>query len=148
VTRLRAVSLLAAACACGLVVTACGGSTATTTTTTTAASDGQGVVFGNGVIPSSVPSDFPIPEGAVVGSTMVDHVNDRSEFRLDLAQDAGAVVEFYTTNLASAGYAVSSAPGDPTTWDLRFSKDALAGQIIIQSSGSNLAVVVVSINRS
>jgi hypothetical protein len=145
VTRLRAVSLLAAVCASAFVLAACGGSTAATTTTTT---DGQGVVFGSGTIPSSVPSDFPIPDGAVVGSTMVDHVNDRSEFRLDLAQDASAVVEFYTTNLAAAGYAVSSAPGDPTTWDLRFSKDALAGQIIIQSSGSNLAVVVVSVNRS
>ena len=106
-------------------------------------------MFGEGEIPSSVPDDLPVPPGAVVGSTLVDRVNHRTEFALTLAQEADAVVQYYTVNLVSSGFVVDSSAGDPLgTWRIEFSRGELRGDIVIQPGGSGLAAVVVSLNVS
>lgn len=121
-----------------LVAVGCGGDDA-----------GEPIVFGEGEVPSSVPGDLPIPPGAVVGSTMVDRVNHRTEFALTLAQEADAVVQYYTVNLVSAGFVVDSSAGDPLgSWRIEFSRGELRGGIVIQPGGSGLAAVVVSLNVS
>jgi len=110
---------------------------------------GDPVVFGEGEIPASVPDDLPVPPGAVVGSTMVDRVNHRTEFALTLAQEADAVVQYYTVNLVSSGFVVDSSAGDPLgTWRIEFSRGEVRGDIVIQPGGSGLAAVVVSLNVS
>lgn len=73
---LRRLAPLAMLLALTFVVTACGDDAPSGTT--------QAVTFGEGEIPDSVPDDFPVPEGAVVGTTLVDRVNNRTEFRLTM----------------------------------------------------------------
>jgi hypothetical protein len=104
------------------------------------------VTFGEGEIPSSIPGDFPVPDGVVLGSTMVDRVNHRSEFAFTLAQDATNVVDYYTLNLVSAGFVVDSSVGDIVSWRIEFSRGGLRGDMVIQPEGSGLTAVVASFN--
>ena len=121
--------------------------TATTSPSPTCTVSGSDpVTFGEGEIPASIPDDFPVPEGAVVGSTLVDRVNHRSEFAFTLAQDANLVLEFYTLNLVSAGFVVDSSQGDTVSWRIEFSKGGLRGDMVIQPGGSGLSAVVASFN--
>jgi len=136
----RALLVLAALGALTLTLAGCGDSAQS--------DDGASVVFGEGVIPASVPADFPVPEGAVVGTTLVDRMNHRTEFRLNLAEEATAVIQYYTVSLVSAGYVVDNSEGDITLWSIEFSRDTLRGSVLIQPAGNGLAAVVVSINRS
>jgi hypothetical protein len=121
--------------------------TATTSPAPTCTVSGSDpVTFGEGEIPSSIPGDFPVPDGAVVGSTLVDRVNHRSEFAFTLALDATNVVEYYTLNLVSAGFVVDSSEGDTVSWRIEFSRGGLRGDMVIQPEGSGLTAVVASFN--
>jgi hypothetical protein len=134
----RRIVLALALCALALGAAGCGGG-----------DGGEPIVFGEGEVPSSVPDDLPIPPGAVVGSTMVDRVNHRTEFAMTLAQEATAVVQYYTVNLVSAGFVVDSSAGDPLgNWRIEFSRGELRGSIVIQPGGPGLAAVVVGLNVS
>jgi hypothetical protein len=125
-------------CALVLAAAGCGGDDA-----------GEPIVFGEGEIPASVPDDLPVPPGAVVGSTLVDRVNHRTEFALTLAQEADAVVQYYTVNLVSSGFVVDSSAGDPLgTWRIEFSRGELRGDLVIQPGGTGLTAVVVALNVS
>jgi hypothetical protein len=110
--------------------------------------DAGSVTFGEGEIPGSVPGDFPVPAGAVVGSTLVDGVNHRTEFRFNVGQGSTAVIQFYTVSLVSAGYVVDRSEGDLTLWSIEFSRDTLRGSVLVQPAGAEVTGVVVSINRS
>ncbi|MCU0281147.1 MAG: hypothetical protein MUE66_04820 [Acidimicrobiia bacterium] len=133
----RRIVLVLALCASALGAAGCGGG------------GGEPIVFGEGEIPSSVPDDLPIPPGAVVGSTMVDRVNHRTEFAMTLPQEATAVVQYYTVNLVSAGFVVDSSAGDPLgNWRIEFRRGELRGSIVIQPGGPGLAAVVVGLNAS
>jgi hypothetical protein len=122
--------------------------TATTSPGATCSVPGaDSVVFGEGTLPTSVPGDFPIPADAVVGSTMVDRENRRTEFALALRADASTVVQYYTVSLVSAGFVVNSSGDDALgTWRIEFSRGELLGTVVIQPGGSALAAVVVSFN--
>ena len=134
----RRIVLVLALCSLALGAAGCGGD-----------GGGEPIVFGEGEIPSPVPDDLPIPPGAVVGSTMVDRVNHRTEFAMTLAQEATAVVQYYTVNLVSAGFVVDSSAGDPLgNWRIEFSRGELRGSIVIQPGGPGLAAAVVSLNVS
>ncbi len=134
----RRIVLVLALCALALGAAGCGGD-----------DGGEPIVFGEGEIPSPVPDDLPIPPGAVVGSTMVDRVNHRTEFAMTLAQEATAVVQYYTVNLVSAGFVVDFSAGDPLgSWRIEFSRGELRGSIVIQPGGPGLAAVVVGLNVS
>jgi hypothetical protein len=68
---------------------------------------------------------------------------------MTLAQEATAVVQYYTVNLVSAGFVVDFSAGDPLgSWRIEFSRGELRGSIVIQPGGSGLAAVVVSLNVS
>ena len=110
--------------------------------------DDDPVTFGEGEIPSSVPDDFPVPAGAVVGSTLVDRVNHRTEFAFTIAQEADAVVQYYTVGLVSAGFVVTSSESGLDFWQIEFSRGELLGQLIISPGGSGLAAVVASFNTA
>ena len=114
-------------------------STSTTTMTSTEAGSGSGdVVFGSGVLPSTVPADLPIPEEAVIGSTLVDTPRGLTEVIVTYPADVTAVVDFFTTNLPAFDYVVDSSAGTDAKWELEFSKDDLSGVIVISTAGSGL----------
>jgi hypothetical protein len=142
VSALGALFLMAAGCGDGHV----DGTGATSAGTSCTVSGSEAVTFGEGEVPASIPDDFPVPDGAVVGSTMVDRTNHRSEFAFTLAQEATDVVDYYTVNLVSAGFVVDSSAGDTVSWRIEFSRGGLLGDMVIQPGGPGLSAVVASFN--
>ena len=111
------------------------------------AAGAEPVAFGEGTIPVSVPEGFPVPDGAVVGQTMVDRANHRTQFAFTAPQDATAAVQFYTVNLVSAGFVVTRSQGDPLgTWVIEFSRDGLLGNVVIRSGGPGVAALAAEFN--
>jgi hypothetical protein len=106
------------------------------------------VTLGEGEIPDPVPGDFPVPDGAVVGSTRIDRANHRTEFTLSVPRAVRGVTQYYLVNLVSAGYVVVSSAADDASWNIVFSRGTLRGTVLIEPAGSGAAVAVVSINRS
>jgi hypothetical protein len=111
--------------------------------------DPEPVTFSEGEIPDTVPGDFPIPAGAVVGSTMIDRVNNRTEFAVLVRSDVAALEQFYTVELVGAGYIVERSEGGSVgIWEISFSRGDLVGTIAMTSPGAGTSQAVVSINRS
>lgn len=106
------------------------------------------VTVGEGEIPGSVPDDFPIPGGAVVGATLVDRASHRTEFRLSVPDDPTRVVRFFTVGLVESGYVVDDSGGDATRWTIEFSRGILRGRVVVEQAGPGEASALVSINRS
>jgi hypothetical protein len=109
--------------------------------------DAEPVVFGEGEIPSAVPGDFPIPDGASIGSTLVDRINNRSEFTVNVGEDLTSIVAFFTVELVNEGFVVDRSTGNELGWEVEFSRGSLLGEILLTPVGSATAAVV-SINRS
>jgi hypothetical protein len=111
--------------------------------------DPEPVTFGEGEIPESVPDDFPIPPGAAIGSTMVDRVNNRTEFAILVRTDLETLVQFYTVELVGAGYIVETSEGGGVgLWEISFDRGDLQGTITMTSPAIGVSQAVVSINRS
>jgi len=108
----------------------------------------EAVVFGEGSIPESVPDDFPIPNDAVVGTTLVDKINNRSEFQLTIRADVTSAIRFFQVGLVNQGYVITSSEGNSTEWRLAFSNGELDGTIFMTPQGSNIATSVISVNNS
>ena len=123
-----------------VVVTACGDDGSPTTT--------EAIQFGEGEIPESVPDDFPIPSDAIIGTTLVDKVNNRTEFRLTMRAGPTAAVQFFQVGLVNQGYVVESSEGNQNRWIIEFSKGELMGDIIFTAPQNELTAAVVSINTS
>lgn len=104
-----------------------------------------GVEFGEGVLPESWPADFPVPENAVIGSTLVDHDRDRQEIQLTVPVEVAVLAQYFDINLASNGYAVDSSSGDTAEWEISFRDDGDLGTIVIQSFSGGTASAVVTI---
>ncbi len=124
--------LVALLAALSLLVAACSSSDSDDTTTTT----GEDLVFGSGELPETVPSDFPFPDQAVIGTTLIDRPRGLTEFITTYPAIVPDVVAFYETNLPAAGYEIVSSEGNDGTWDLEFAKDDLTGEISVDAAGS------------
>lgn len=120
-------------------------STTTTPTTAPSESGSDDLVFGSGVLPSTVPADLPIPEQAVIGSTLVDTPRGLTEVIVTYPADVTAVVDFFTTNLPVFDYVVDSSAGTDAKWEIEFSKDELSGVIVVSTAGSGLAAGALTI---
>jgi len=148
----RRLMLVLACGALALIAAGCGddGPEATATTSpgaTCSVPGADSVTWATGIVPASVPGDFPMPADAVVGTTMVDRANRRTEFALTLRADASTVVQYYTVSLVSAGFVVNSSGSDALgTWRIEFSRGELLGTVVIRPGGSGLAAAVVSFN--
>jgi hypothetical protein len=110
--------------------------------------EGEPVTFGEGKMPSSMPGDFPVPGGAVIGSTLVDRTNNRTEVELRVRGDLATVIQGFTMSLVGAGYVVDRSDGNATGWTIEFSRDTLKGTVLVQPYGSTISQAVVSVNRS
>lgn len=136
------ISLAVLLAALSLVVSACSdssdGDEASTTTTTAAASGGSGedLVFGSGELPETVPADFPFPDQAVVGSTLIDRTRGLTELVATYPAVVLDVVAFYEANLPAAGYTIVTSNGNDGAWDLEFEKGDLEGQIAVEFAGA------------
>lgn len=105
------------------------------------------VTMGSGELPAALPGDFPIPDEAEVGFFVIDRLNNRSEFVLDLPWTVTTTSEYYLTSLVGAGYVVERSEDDEEGWTITFSRGTLRGTASIVGVGES-ASVVISINRS
>jgi hypothetical protein len=100
------------------------------------------VVFGEGERPPAIPGDFPIPANAVIGSTMIDRTNHRTEMALQVGSDLEAAVQYFNVGLVSNGYVVGSSHGTATSWTIAFSRGELRGEIDLTTAGATTQVLV------
>ncbi len=140
--------------AVALAAAACGGSSAATSTTappsttppTTATTLAVGgVVFGEGVLPDTVPSGFPVPIGAVVGSTLVDPGSGTTEFVLTLPADVPGAADYFEQNLPIGGFQVTETAGNAAEWKVAFANDAAEGTVVLRAAGNGLSSAAVRI---
>jgi hypothetical protein len=100
------------------------------------------VVFGEGRRPPAIPGDFPIPTDAVIGSTMIDRTNHRTEMALQVGFGLEAAVQYFNVGLVSNGYVVGSSHGTSTSWTIAFSRGELSGEIDFTAAGTATQVLV------
>ncbi len=136
----RAVRLLAAAVALTALVAACGDSGGEGSTGT-----GR-VVFGEGELPATVPSDFPIPAGAVIGTTLVDGINIRTEAEMRVPSEIDVVAQFFSVGFVNNGYVVGDNSNDGTRWRIEFRRNGVDGEVVLTPAGSGVTQVVVVVN--
>ncbi len=138
-----------------LVAAACSGSVTATTATTAVASANSStmapgsaapqILFGSGEMPPTFPDDFPIPDSAKIGSTMVDDTNGRSEMILRVAAAQDALVVFYNQNLEQLGYAFSNELRTDGQAVVTFSRDNVSGTILVREAATDLSEAIVRI---
>jgi len=122
------------------VVAACGDDTVTTDA-------GQEVIFGEGEIPATVPDGFPVPASGVIGSTMIDRINHKTEFSVQMAAGSTPVAQFFEVELVNRGYVVTSSMAlSESVWQIQFILGELAGVVSITSVTTALSQVIVTLN--
>ena len=104
------------------------------TSTTVALPD---LEFGRGVMPVSVPDTWPMPEQAVIGATMIDGVNGRTEVVATFPATVDEVVSYYTTNLPIVGFDITKSEGSDGDWTLEFSGNGVTGMANFKIFGSS-----------
>ena len=97
------------------------------------------LTFGTGDFPATIPEEFPLPEHASVGSTMVDGTRVRTEVVIIFGADAPQVVAFYEAELPDAGYEVSNSTTDGTQTDIEFTGNGIEGTMTIKAAGPGLS---------
>ena len=111
-----------------------------TTTTEVSGGDDDPVVFGRGELPATVPSGFPIPAEAVVGTTMIDRINDVTEVALTYPTTVVAVVDYFEANLVAVGYSVDESAGSDGDWTITVShSDGPGGPFRVVTAGSGVS---------
>ena len=105
------------------------------------------IVFGQGSIPSTVPSDFPIPDQASIGSTLVDAVNGRTEVSMVIPASVEESAQFFVVNMLPGGFVIDSSSGDAAQWTIDFRRDDLTGEIMLQAASEGTSQAVVILNQ-
>jgi hypothetical protein len=105
------------------------------------------VELGEGAMPSSMPRDFPVPPNAVIGATLIDRINHRTEVTLTMQEEMVPVVQYFQVGLVNAGYVVTRSEGDRSRWTIEFSKGELLGSIDVNYN-TGVAVLFVEVNTA
>jgi hypothetical protein len=120
--------ILAALFVVSLAVVACGDDAPAST---------EPIELGEGELPGTVPDDFPIPTGAVIGSTLVNHPASTTEVNLVVAADLTSVVSNLTVDIVNEGYVVGRSEEAGGRWIIEFSDGSLRGSMVLAASGRN-----------
>lgn len=129
--------IVAVAAAALVVAAACGGGSS---------EPPPPVELGEGVLPASVPTDFPIPVSAVVGSTLVNHPQTYTEVELRIIATAPEMVQFYTVALVNGGYVIDSSEETGGEWTITFRKDDIEGRVEVSTLGQGVASAYLRLN--
>jgi len=109
--------------------------------------EAEPIEIGAGGLPSTMPRDFPIPPDAVIGSTLIDRVNHRTEVTVTMQQEMVPVVQYFQVGLVDAGYVVNRSEGDRSHWAIEFVKGELRGTIDIDYD-AGVAVALIAVNTA
>ncbi len=88
-------------------------------------------------MPVSVPDTWPMPEQAVIGATMIDGVNGRTEVVATFPATVDEVVSYYTTNLPIVGFDITKSEGSDGDWTLEFAGNGVTGMANFKILGSS-----------
>ncbi len=134
-TRTVAVAVALLALVAGAA--ACGDDGGGTTTVPTGAGS---VVFGEGELPGEFPDQFPLPDGSVIGSTLVTAT--RTEVAMVVRQPLEDVARFFETELPPAGYDVVESAQQQFNWTITFVEPGIDGSIVLNPNGELTQLVV------
>lgn len=137
-------SLVVAVAALMVLVAGCD-STAETTTTD-AVTSAEDVVFGQGEMPDTVPAEFPMPTGSVIGSTMVVTKTGFTEVVARVSAEQGITVEYFNQALPQAGFTVEKSEADGADWLIEFSGSEAKGTIDVSTPQESISQVVIRYN--
>lgn len=110
--------------------------------------DAPAIEFGEGEIPPGFPGDFPIPDGAEIGSTLIDRTNTNSEFSMQVPLSLSGLTQFFSVNLVSEGYVVESSTGTQSAWTIEFTRGDLDGSLVMKAAAEGISTVVAEINNT
>ncbi len=116
-----------------------------TTAPPTTSDPNETIVLGSGSIPDTMPSEFPVPAEAVVGSTLIDRNRNLTEVVMRVPAGVEAAAGFFTTNLPNRGYTVDSSTGDASRWDIALSGGGITGTIVVTLGSQDVSQVVVRV---
>lgn len=128
-----------AASAVAVVVSGCNGGSPTTT------ASGPNVVIGSGELPATVPEEFPIPQGAVIASTLVNFDAGTTEVILRAAVNGAVLVQFYSVSLPEAGFQLDDVVVEAASWDVLFTGRGVSGSIRIRNAGADISEAVLEL---
>lgn len=122
-----------------VLLAACGGEDDATATTVV----GDDVVFGSGSLPDTIPDDFPLPEEAVIGNTLVVRTSGTTEVVLCLPAELADAVAYFDQNLPTRAFdlSVNEAPSGEG-WLMEVERDDLAGTIDFKPAPPNITEIV------
>ncbi len=103
-------------------------------------------IFGEGTIPPAIPDDFPVPDDAVIGATLIDTINTKSEFEFRTATGLEALVQSLSLGLVDAGFVVDNSSGNTVQWTISFRRGSLEGSIELRSLENAVSQGVVRVN--
>ena len=106
--------------AMAVAVVGAGCSDTSSTTTTAGSVDTDDVVFGQGVLPDTIPDAFPLPAGSSIGSTMVIK-GGLTEVVIRISAAQGIAAEFFNQALPGEGFTVDRSEADDSGWVIEFS---------------------------
>jgi hypothetical protein len=125
--------------ASAIVFAACSGSaTDTTTTTQQVPTDLPALEFGTGVLPATVPSDFPMPQPSVITTTMVDSARDLTEIAFNVGGDVDDVELFFVAGLPPLGYETGVTPDGRGGVIIDFEGNGIEGNVSLVAAGQGL----------
>ncbi len=142
IALIAVVALVAAACSSSTPESS-SQSAADTPTTTIELPD---LEFGRGVMPISVPKAWPMPEEAVIGSTMIDGVNGRTEVVATFPASVQEAAAYYVTNLPITGFDILRSEGTDGEWVIEFSGQGVTGKVSFKIVGSGASAVTFEFN--
>ena len=132
------IAVLAAGCTNGAEDDPAPESSTTSTVVDAAASGDEPLVFGDGVVPETAPADFPLPEQAVVGTTMIDRTRGVTEYIVVYPANVLEVVAYYEANLPALSYDITASSGTDAKWSIEFAKGDTTGEVSLSVGGQGL----------
>lgn len=135
-----AVALTAAACTSSADETT---TTETPTTTAVTPAETEKVEFGSGSIPETLPSEFPVPVEAVIGTTLVDRTRNNTEVILTVPADVLDAKTYFEENLPGRNFEIAKTEGTDSDWLIEFVGAGGTGTIVIDTGGPGVSVIVV-----
>jgi len=136
-TPVRGLALVAVV---ALVVAACGGDD------DEQAGASANVDFSSGEIPDTVPLDFPIPDQAVIGSTVVNGNVDPvfTEMVIRMPAPVASVAQYYATNLPARNFEIAIMDTDSAgRLVIEFSREGSDFRIQLTDLGDDITSAVV-----
>jgi len=104
------------------------------------------VEVGEGRMPASAPAGFPVPAGAEIGATMVDHDNSVTEVAITSTMEVDQLIAYYTIELVGAGYVVQRSEPSGTDWEIRFRTGDLLGTVVLRPSAEGGSTALLRLN--